>query len=41
MCRIQKAVLAVINGSNSDVKTPDMGGSGTTTKFTEAVIAQL
>ena len=39
--RIQKAVLEVINGGSSELRTPDIGGSGTTTGFTDAVIARL
>lgn len=41
MYRLVKATLGVINNGSPDVKTPDIQGTGTTTAFTEAVIAEL
>ena len=41
LCRISKAIMTVINTGSPDVKTVDIGGTGTTTQFTDAVIAQL
>jgi len=41
VCRMEKAIMHVINTGSNDVKTVDMGGTATTTQFTDAVIAQL
>jgi isocitrate dehydrogenase (NAD+) len=37
--RIQEAALAVIGEGKS--RTPDLGGSATTTEYTDAIIARL
>ena len=41
VCRIVKAVLGVINEGSSEEKTRDIGGTGTLSGFTDAVIAKL
>lgn len=39
--RMNKAITTVINTGSESVKTIDMGGTATTTQFTDAVIAEL
>ena len=39
--RLERAVMNVLKDSSNSVKTPDIGGSGTTASFVKAVKAEL
>ena len=39
--RLERAVMNVLKDSSNAVKTPDIGGSGTTASFVKAVKAEL
>ena len=40
-CRLEQAVLKTIADGGSECRTPDIGGSGSTDTFTDAIIANL
>jgi len=39
--RLERAVMAVLKDAPASIKTPDIGGSGTTASFVKAVTAEL
>ena len=40
-CRLENSTLAVLQSGKKSLLTPDIGGTGTTATFTDAVIKQL
>lgn len=40
-CRLEDAIMAIVASGDKSLLTPDIGGSGTTASFTNAVIKSV